>query len=176
MKILSTNFKDLKIIKGIAFNDKRGSFREVYRSTFFKKKQLIFWIHSKSKKNVVRGLHLQTRFEQAKFISVVKGEIFDVAVDLRKNSNTYGKYFSVSLSEKNSYSIYIPEGFAHGFCALGKENLVIYGLTNYRSQKHEVGILWNDPVLNIKWPVKKPIISLIDKKNITLRKFQNINL
>ena len=176
MKILSTKFKDLKIIKGITFNDNRGSFRELYRNTFFKKKQLIFWSCSKSKKNVVRGLHLQTKFAQGKFISVVKGEIFDVAVDLRKNSKTYGKYFSIRLSEKNSNSIFIPGGFAHGFCSLKKENLVFYGFTNYRSQIHEVGILWNDPFIKVKWPVKKPIISSKDKNNITLKNFQNLYL
>jgi dTDP-4-dehydrorhamnose 3,5-epimerase len=174
MKILSTSFKDLKIIQGNTFNDNRGFFREIYRNTFFKKKKFIFWFCSKSKKNVIRGLHLQTKFKQDKFLAVIKGEIFDVALDLRKNSKTYGKYFSIYLSEKNSKSVFLPAGFAHGFCGLGKENLIFYGCTNYRSEKHEVGLLWNDPAIKIKWPVKKPIVSSKDKKNVTLSNFQNL--
>ena len=174
MKILSTKFKDLKIINGVTFADKRGFFREIYRNTFFKKKKFIFWFCSMSKKNVIRGLHLQTKFKQDKFLAVIKGEIFDVALDLRKNSKTYGKYFSIYLSEKNSKSVFLPAGFAHGFCGLGKENLIFYGCTNYRSEKHEVGLLWNDPAIKIKWPVKKPIVSSKDKKNVTLSNFQNL--
>ena len=174
MKVLNTRFKDLKVIQGITFKDNRGFFREIYRNTFLKKKKFIFWSLSKSKKGVVRGLHLQTKFKQAKFLSVVKGEIYDVALDLRKGSKTYGRYFSIHLSEKNSKSVFLPAGFAHGFCGLGKENLVFYGCTNYRSIKHEVGILWNDPAIRIKWPLKKSIVSSKDKKNITLNKFQNL--
>ena len=172
MKILSTKFKDLKIINGVTFADKRGFFREIYRNTFFKKKKFIFWFCSMSKKNVIRGLHLQTKFKQGKFLAVLKGEIFDVAVDLRKNSKTYGKYFSIYLSEKNSKSVFLPAGFAHGFCGLGKENLVFYGCTNYWSEKHEVGLLWNDPTIKIKWPIKNPTVSSKDKKNVTLNYFQ----
>ena len=176
MKILSTSFKDLKIIQGNTFNDNRGFFREIYRNTFFKKKKLIFWSLSKSKKNVVRGMHLQKKFAQDKFITVIKGEIYDVVVDLRPSSKTYGKYFSIRLSAKNSKSIFIPAGFAHGFCNLGKENLVFYGCSNYWSQKNEVGILWSDADLKIKWPVKKPIVSSKDKKNISLSKFRCLYL
>ena len=97
-----------------------------------------------SKKNIIRGLHIQTKNPQGKFITVIKGKIFDVAVDLRKKSKTYGKYFSKILSEKNSLSIYIPPGFAHGFCALDKENFVVYGCTQYRNARSEIGIKYND--------------------------------
>ena len=131
---------------------------------------------SKSKKNVVRGLHIQKKFQQDIIVSVIKGKIFDIVVDLRKNSKTYGKYCATTLSDKNSTSLLIPSGFAHGFCALENENLVLYGLTNYRSKKNEIGILWNDNVLKIKWPIKKPIISKKDKSNITLIKFNNLYL
>ena len=172
MKILNTKFKGLKIIKGINHYDSRGYFRETFKNNLFKNKKFIFWCMSKSKKNVLRGLHLQTKLQQDKFISVVKGEIFDIVVDLRKNSRTYGKKYSTILSAKNSTSLFIPAGFAHGFCGLENENLVFYGCTNYRAKRNEVGILWNDKILNIKWPIKKPIISYKDRKNITFREFK----
>ena len=129
---------------------------------------------SKSKKNVVRGLHLQKRHGQDKFISVVKGKIFDVVIDLRKKSKTYGKKYSITLSEENSTSLFIPVGFAHGFCTLANENLVFYGCTNYRSKNNEVGILWNDDELKIKWPVKKPLVSTKDRKLKTFSDFKKI--
>ena len=130
---------------------------------------------SKSKKNVLRGLHIQTKFQQGKFVSVIKGKIFDVVVDLRKKSKTYGKKHSIILSNKNSTSLFVPAGFAHGFCSLENESIVFYGCTNYRSKRDEVGILWNDKVLKIKWPIRKPIISRKDRKNITLKKFNNLS-
>ena len=122
---------------------------------------------------LLRGLHVQTTRSQAKLITVTHGKIFDVAVDLRKNSKTFGKYFSTILSEKNCKSIYIPPGFAHGFCSLDKENYVVYNCTNYRNKQSELGILYNDKKLNIKWPVKKPILSKKDKKNLSLNQYIN---
>ena len=174
MKIINTKFYGLKIIKGVNHYDNRGYFRETYKNNFFKNKKLIFWCMSKSKKNVVRGLHLQKKNQQAKFISVIKGRIFDVALDLRKKSKTYGKQYSIILSDKNSTSIFIPTGFAHGFCGLESDNLVFYGCSNYRSKKNEIGILWNDKALKIKWPVKKSIVSKKDKNNLTFKKFNNL--
>ena len=174
MKIFNANLHGLKIIKGITYYDKRGYFREVLRNTFFKNKNFIFWCVSRSKKNVLRGLHIQPRFQQDKFVSVIKGAIFDVVLDLRKRSKTYGKFYSIILSEKNSTSLFIPAGFAHGFCGLEKENLILYGFTKYRSRKDEVGILWNDDSLKIKWPIKKIIISSKDKNNITFEKYKNL--
>ena len=176
MKLLNTKFYGLKIIRGINHYDKRGYFRETFKNSFFKNKNFIFWCVSKSKKNVLRGLHLQKKFQQDKLVSVIKGKIFDVAVDLRKKSKTYGKHYSITLSEKNSASLFIPAGFAHGFCGLENDNLVFYGCTNYRSKKDEVGILWNDDSLKIKWPIKKPIISGKDKNNITFEKYKNLYL
>ena len=173
MKITNTKFYNLKIIRGVNHYDKRGYFREIFKNNLFKNKNFIFWCMSKSKKNVIRGLHLQTKFQQEKFISVIKGKIFDVAVDLRKKSKTYGKYYSITLSEKNSTSLFIPAGFAHGFCGLENDNFVFYGLTNYRSKKDEVGILWNDKTLKVKWPTTKPLLSKRDKNNITFEKFNN---
>ena len=173
MKIISTRFQGLKKIKGINYSDKRGYFREIFKNNFFKNKNFIYWCISSSKKNVLRGLHLQKKFQQDKFVSVVKGKIFDVVLDLRKKSNTYGKYHSIILSDKNFTSLFIPAGFAHGYCCLENENIVLYGLTNYRSQKNELGILWNDKALKIKWPTTKPILSKKDKNNITFEKFNS---
>ena len=174
MKVLSTRFQGLKLIRGENFYDQRGYFREILRNNLLKKKKFIFWSISKSKKNVLRGLHLQTKFKQAKFVSVIKGKIYEVVLDLRKKSRTYGKYYGTILSDKNSTSLFVPTGFAHGFCALENESLVLYGMTNYRSRKNEVGILWNDDIIKIKWPVKKPIVSKKDKNNLTFKKFNNL--
>ena len=176
MKIFNTNFQDLKKIKGINHYDKRGYFREIFKNNFFKNKNFIFWCVSKSKKNVIRGMHLQKKIQQDIFVSVLKGKIFDVVIDLRKKSNTYGKYHSIILSDKNSTSLFIPAGFAHGYCCLENENIVLYGLTNYRSKKNELGILWNDKTLKVKWPTTKPLLSNQDKNNITFEKYKNLYL
>ena len=164
MKIVKTKFKDLLIIENHKYLDDRGEFREILLEKNIKIK-FPFNVISKSKKNVIRGLHYQLKKPQGKFISVIKGEILDVALDLRKNSKTYGKYYKVLLSEKNCKSIYIPEGFAHGFSCLGNENIVIYSCTNYRNASGERGILWNDETLKINWRIKKPIVSEKDKNN-----------
>ncbi len=169
--IKKSKFKDLVIINNTSFKDKRGYFKELLKEKKLKKR-FPFLVMSFSKKNVIRGLHLQKKNSQGKFISVIKGKIFDVVVDLRKNSKTYGKYLSTILSEKNSKSIFIPPGFAHGFCALSKENYVVYSCTKYRDEKSEIGIKFNDQDLKINWPIKKPIISTKDKNNISLREFK----
>ena len=171
MKILKTPIKGLLVFKGQKFDDNRGYFREVLLEKTVKRK-FKFNVVSMSKKNVIRGLHLQKSKPQAKFISVVKGKIIDVAVDIRKNSKTYGKYFKIILSDKNCTSLYIPEGFAHGFGGLEKENIVVYSCTNYRHKKGEKGIRWNDKNLKINWKIKKPIISSKDKKNISFKQFK----
>ena len=176
MKIINTKFYGLKIIKGVNHYDKRGYFRETFKNDLFKNKKLIFWCMSKSKKNVIRGLHLQKKFQQDKLVAVIKGKIFDVVVDLRKKSKTYGKHYSITLSDRNSTSLFIPAGFAHGFCGLKNNNLVFYGFTNYRSKNDEIGILWNDQKLKIKWPITKPILSKKDKNNITFENYKNIYL
>jgi len=175
MKILKTNFKGLEIFDSKNIYDYRGYFREL----FLKKKtrnNLIFTIVSKSKKNVLRGLHMQSKKQQGKYVSVVKGKILDVCVDCRKKSKTFGKNYRIILSEKNARSIYIPPGFIHGFLGLEKENIVVYGCTNYRDKNSEIGVLWNDADLKIKWPIKKPIISVKDKNNISFKEFQKLKL
>ena len=110
---------------------------------------------------------------QGKFVTVLRGKAFDVALDLRKNSKTFGQHVSIILSEKDNVSFYIPEGFAHGFCALENNTIVHYKCSNYRNAKSELGIIWNDPKLNIKWPIKKPIISKKDKQNISFKEYLN---
>ena len=174
MKILSTKFLGVKVIQSKIYKDSRGLFKENYKKKFLKNKNFIFGCMSKSNKNVIRGLHLQTKFPQEKYVSVLKGAIIDVILDLRKNSNTFGKHFKIILSDNNGKSIFIPHGFAHGFLGLKKENIVYYTCTNYRSPKHEVGLLWNDKDLKIKWPIKNPIISKKDRGNLKFKEFKKL--
>ena len=164
MKILKTKFKDLLVFKSKNFYDKRGHFRELALEKKIKKK-LPFTVVSKSKKNVLRGLHMQKKNQQGKYISCLKGKILDVVVDCRKKSKTFGKHFKIVLREKNCKSIYIPPGFIHGFLGLDKENIVIYSCTNYRNKNSEIGINWNDKDLKINWNIKSPILSKKDKNN-----------
>ena len=155
------------------FKDQRGYFKEILRENKINKK-FPFLVMSYSKKNVVRGLHLQSKLSQGKFVSVIKGKIFDVAVDLRKNSKTYGKHYSCILSESNNTSIFIPPGFAHGFQAMERDNYVVYSCTNYRDKKSEVSINCEDKKLNIKWPIKKKIVSFKDKKAISFLEYKKL--
>ena len=170
MKLYKTKFKDLIIFKSKNFKDSRGLLREITLEKYLKKK-LIFTLVSKSKKNVLRGLHMQTKKMQGKYVSVLKGKILDVVVDCRKKSKTFGKHYKIILSDKNATSIYIPPGFAHGFLALDKENIVLYSCTNYRNKDSETSLSWNDKNLKIKWPIKNPILSEKDSKNNLFKKF-----
>jgi len=170
MKIIKTKFKNLIIYKKETHKDKRGYFRELYLQKHFKTK-FPFDVMSFSKKSVLRGLHLQTKKTQAKIVTVLKGKIFDVCVDCRKKSMTFGKHFSITLSENENTSLLIPAGFAHGFYALTNNVVLHYKCSNYRHKESETGILWNDKTLKIKWPNKKPIISDKDKRNITFKEF-----
>ena len=121
---------------------------------------------SYSNLGVLRGLHYQLEPKaQGKLIKVLKGEIYDVVVDLRKSSSTFLSWFGIELSQKNNKQLWIPKGFAHGFSCFGKENIVIYSCTNYRNASGERGILWNDKTLKINWKIKKPIVSVKDKNN-----------
>ena len=171
MKLLNTKIVGLKIIKSQIYNDKRGYFKEVFKKSILKNIEFPFDIMSYSKKNVLRGLHLQTVNSQAKIITVTHGKIMDVAVDLRKNSKTFGQFVNVIMSDKDSFSFYIPKNFAHGFLCLSKECTVNYKCSAYRNENSEKTISWNDKDLNIKWPVKKPILSDKDNKGISLFDF-----
>lgn len=172
-------FKNLSIsglvlIEPKVFQDGRGFFSELFKSTDFKaagiKKPFVQVNHSKSEKGVLRGLHYQIPPKaQAKLITVIQGEIFDVAVDIRKKSPTFGKWVGVRLNAKTKNMLYVPEGFAHGFCVTSAIAEMIYFCTDVYSPEHERGIIWNDPDLNIKWPVKNPKLSKRDSKNSMLK-------
>ena len=171
MNIKKTKFKNLLITNSIVHKDRRGTFREVFKNNLFKKIKFVFNCTSTSKKNVLRGLHLQTKYPQGKYVTVLKGEIYDVALDLRKKSKTFGKVFAINLSDKNGNSIYIPEGFAHGFCSLTDDTLLLYSCTKYRNAKTEIGIKYNDKDLKIKWPIKKPIVSHKDRNALDFKEY-----
>ena len=164
MKIIKTKIKDLLILKSQIFKDRRGFLKETFKKNVLKK-NFPFDITSLSKKNVIRGLHYQEKFSQAKLITVAHGKILDVAVDLRPKSKTFGKYFLIKISHDDDFSFFIPENFAHGFLCLSKSCVVNYKLSNYRKPKYEKTLKWNDPDINIKWPIKKPIMSNKDKNN-----------
>ncbi len=170
MKITKTRFKDLLMFDSKNFYDSRGYFREVLIEKLVKKR-FKFTVVSKSKRNVVRGLHMQKKFQQGKYISVLKGKILDVVVDCRKKSKTFGKHFKTIISQKNSKSIYVPPGFIHGFLGLENENIVIYSCTEYRDKKSEIGVMWNDKDLKINWKIKNPILSAKDRNN---QKFKDV--
>jgi len=170
MKIIKTNIKDLILLETNVYKDNRGFFKEVEKNKILKKK-FVFDCFSYSKKNTLRGLHLQTKKSQAKIITVVQGKILDVVVDLRKKSKTFGKFFSIEISQDSNFSLFIPENFAHGFLCLSKNCAVYYKCTNYRDKKSETTIKWNDESLNIKWPISKPILSKKDKMGLSFNEF-----
>ena len=161
VKKFKTGFKDLVIYQGKKHKDKRGFLMEMIREKIIGKK-FKFQILSKSKKNVFRGLHFQLNKPQAKYITVIKGKILDVVVDLRKKSKTFGKSFSILLTDKNCKSIFIPAGFAHGFLTLERENIIHYSCTEYRSIGNEYSLSYKDPKLKVKLPKKKFIVAQKD--------------
>ncbi len=163
MKLQNTKISGLKIIKSKIFKDKRGFLKETYQKKLMNKIHFPFDVMSYSKKNVLRGLHFQSKNSQAKIITVTSGKIMDVAVDLRKNSPTFGKYFSIIISYNDDFSFYIPKNFAHGFLCLSKTCTINYKCSDYRNPKYEKTLSWNDPDVNIKWPSKNPILSKKDK-------------
>ena len=175
MKLLNTKLPGPKIIKSEVYRDKRGFLKETFRNNLLNKTDFPFDVMSYSKKNVLRGLHIQIKKPQAKIITVTHGKIFDVAVDLRKKSKTFGKYVGITISDKDDFSFYIPEGFAHGFMCLSKECTVNYKCSRYRNARSEKTLKWNDADVNIKWPFKKPLLSNKDK-NLGLNLIEFFNL
>ena len=167
MKLLKTKIIGPKIIKSKIFKDRRGFLKETYRKNILNNIDFPFDVMSYSKKNVLRGLHIQIKNSQAKIITVTHGAIIDIAVDLRKRSKTFGKYVTIKISDKDDFSFYIPKGFAHGFLCLSNECTVNYKCSEYRDQKSEKTLAWNDQKVAIKWPIKKPILSNKDK-NLSL--------
>tara|TARA_B110001452_G_scaffold145913_1_gene121307 strand:+ start:3281 stop:3805 length:525 start_codon:yes stop_codon:yes gene_type:complete len=174
MKLLKTNISGPKIIKTKIFKDSRGFLKEVYRKKIMNNIEFPFDVMSYSKKNVLRGLHIQIVKPQAKIITVTHGKIFDVAVDLRKKSKSFGKYVGITISDKDDFSFYIPAGFAHGFICLSKECTVNYKCSQYRNAGSEKTLSWDDNIVNIKWPIRKPHLSNKDKSlGLNLNEFLN---
>jgi len=178
MKISKTDLEGLLIIKPDVFRDERGYFFESFNNEKFSKEGLDVTFmqdnESLSMKGVIRGLHFQIPpFEQAKLVRVVKGSALDVAVDIRKSSPTYGKWTSVLLTGENKWMFWIPAGFAHGFATLEQDTVFFYKCTKVYNKESERSILWNDPEINIKWGIEKPIISERDKLAQGFRGFKS---
>lgn len=171
MKIIKTKFEGLLIIKQKKNIDNRGSLRETFNDKILKKR-FCFEYFTHSKKNVLRGFHFQSKNKQSKYVNVLKGKILDVVIDLRRSSRTFGKSFKIVLSKENALGLFIPKGFAHAYLSLEKENIIYYQLDNYYNPKFESGIIYNDPIVKIKWPKGKFIVSKKDKKLLTFKKFQ----
>ncbi len=172
MEIKKTRLKDCLIIEPKIFEDQRGFFYETYHLDKYKNIASIDYKFvqdnlSSSKKNVLRGLHFQKKKPQGKIVRVIKGEVFDVAVDLRVDSDTFGKWESHLLSEINKKQYWIPPGFAHGFLVISEEALVEYKCTDFYDPDDEGSIIWNDPSLNIDWPLSNPIVSIKDSEALS---------
>jgi dTDP-4-dehydrorhamnose 3,5-epimerase len=162
MQVSKPPLEGLLIIEPEIFEDSRGKFYEVHSENRYQAHGISRFVqdnHSVSKKGVLRGLHYQLKSGQDKLVRVTQGEIFDVAVDIRRESPSYGRWWGLSLSETNNLQLYIPVGFAHGFCVLSESAEVLYKCSDYYSPENERGILWNDPDLAIDWPIKDPILS-----------------
>ena len=178
MKINKTFIEDLLIIEPQLFKDDRGFFYESYNKNNLDKVVNVVFVQdneSKSNKGVIRGLHFQNPpYAQTKLIRCISGSIFDVAVDLRKNSKTYGKSFSIELSSKNNKQLFVPKGFAHGFQVISDEAIVNYKVDNFYNPKSDSGIIWNDKDLSIEWNLDiKPVISLKDLKLISFKELKS---
>mgnify|MGYP003638366322 CR=1 FL=1 len=175
MKVIDTNISDVKIIEPTVFGDDRGFFMETWSQNKFEEmvtgEQIKFVQdnHSKSKKGILRGLHYQKENTQGKLVRVISGEVFDVAVDIRKDSPTFGQWVGVYLSEENRRQLWIPEGFAHGFYVMSDEAEFVYKCTNYYHPESEVSIAWDDLDIGIEWPVNdKPILSKKDDNGVKI--------
>jgi dTDP-4-dehydrorhamnose 3,5-epimerase len=172
MQIIPTNLPDVIEVIPDVYSDSRGYFLETYQNIRYKANGIKFSFVqdnlSYSKKNTLRGLHFQHPNGQGKLIQVVKGEIYDVAVDVRRNSPTFGQWVGVVLSDTDIKQLFVPAGFAHGFYVISKEAYVLYKCTEYYSSECELGILWSDPFIGIDWPTQTPLISPKDGRNLPL--------
>ena len=168
MKIIDTNLEGVLIIETAVFEDSRGFFMETYHKQRYRDSGIdppfVQDNLSSSVRGTLRGLHYQHPHAQAKLVQVILGEIFDVVVDIRKGSPTFGQWNGVNLSDKNKRQLFIPKGFAHGFCVLSEMAYFSYKCTGFYNPYDEGGIKWADPDLDIKWPVKDPILSHKDKQ------------
>lgn len=178
MKVIDTTIPDVKIIEPTVFGDERGFFMETWQQKKFeelvtgKPTQFVQDNHSKSKKGTLRGLHYQTENTQGKLVRVVSGEVFDVAVDIRKDSSTFGQWVGEYLSAENKRQLWVPEGFAHGFYVISEEAEFVYKCTNFYHPSSEISIRWNDVDLHIQWPnTTLPTLSEKDDNAITLKSY-----
>ncbi|EBS3976294.1 dTDP-4-dehydrorhamnose 3,5-epimerase, partial [Salmonella enterica subsp. enterica serovar Woodinville] len=174
MNVIKTDIPDVLIFEPKVFSDKRGFFMESFNQKVFeeavgRKIEFVQDNHSKSTKGVLRGLHYQVEpYAQGKLVRCIAGEVFDVAVDIRKDSETFGKWVGVNISSENKRQLWIPEGFAHGFLVLSDSADFLYKTSNYYSPIHERGIVWNDPTININWPIN--IDKILSEKDTILPK------
>ena len=176
MKYIDTGIPEVKIIEPIVFGDERGFFMETFRVDEFNQhcssRIFVQDNHSKSGHGILRGLHYQTENTQGKLVRVTAGEVYDVAVDMRKSSPTYGQHIGVILSGENKRMMWVPEGFAHGFYVMSNSAEFVYKCTDYYAPQHEVSLRWDDPELNIKWPLvddKQPALSAKDEVGILFK-------
>ena len=169
IKVTPCDIDGLYVIEPKVFGDERGYFVETYNKQEFAANGLDMEFvqdnQSKSKKGVLRGLHFQKQHPQGKLVRVLSGEVFDVAVDIRKGSDTYGKWFGVVLSEENMKQFYVPEGFAHGYYVLSDTAVFSYKCTDFYHPEDEGGILWNDPEIGIQWPVEDGVEVVLSEKD-----------
>lgn len=169
MKIIPTEIPDVMLIEPRVFGDERGFFFESYNEQVFQDKigtdvRFVQDNHSRSAANVLRGLHYQIQQSQGKLVRVVAGAIFDVAVDIRRSSSTFGQWVGYELSAENKRQLWVPVGFAHGFLSLTDGTEVLYKTTDFYAPAHERAILWNDPALDIAWPLNTdPVVSAKDQ-------------
>ena len=168
MNIIETSIADVKLLEPKVFGDERGFFMETFRDNWFREyvadRTFVQENHSKSSKNVLRGLHYQIKHTQGKLVRVVSGSVFDVAVDLRKSSPTFGKWFGTVLSAENKRQLWVPEGFAHGFYTLEDNTEFVYKCTDYYDPSSEYSLLWNDPTVGIDWQLTgQPNLSAKDE-------------
>jgi dTDP-4-dehydrorhamnose 3,5-epimerase len=176
LKIIETSIPDVKIIEPKVFGDDRGFFLETFRVDWFKGNvadvTFIQDNHSKSSHGILRGLHYQTKNTQGKLVRVTSGEVYDVAVDMRMSSPTFGQHVGVVLSGDNKRQLWVPEGFAHGFYVMSESAEFVYKCTDYYAPEHEVSLSWSDPVLNIQWPLVndvKPSLSAKDEVGLLFK-------
>ncbi|EAN7721648.1 dTDP-4-dehydrorhamnose 3,5-epimerase, partial [Salmonella enterica] len=175
MNVIKTEIPDVLIFEPKVFSDERGFFMESFNQKVFeeavgRKIEFVQDNHSKSTKGVLRGLHYQVEpYAQGKLVRCIAGEVFDVAVDIRKDSETFGKWVGVNISSENKRQLWIPEGFAHGFLVLSDSADFLYKTSNYYSPIHERGIVWNDPTININWPIN--IDKILSEKDTILPNF-----